>query len=536
MYDILIKNGQIIDGSGEAAFYGDIAVKDGKIAKIAESINEEAAEVIDAKGLQVSPGFIDDHTHSDESAFWGNDSWPYLEQGVTLQIAGHCGDSPAPYSSFKWDRMKGILSPEKFEIWEKAAKSPASFMKAAEEATYGTNMAFFVGHGALREKASGFTAAPPTPEQMAEMKADLKEALEVGYLGFSSGLVYTPSVYADTEELIELAKELRPYGGMYTSHIRGEGDNVLRSVAEAIRIGEEAGVPVMISHLKVMGKHNEGKSAEMLRMMEEANSRGAEIYGDQYPYTAGSAPISDQIPPRFLVGGIPALMKRLEDPEQRLEMDHAIFHEVDTFESAIYSAGYDGILVVDAEKTPQYVNKTLGQIAKEEGKHPIDVLAEVLIPNQCRVQGVFFNQCASDMMRIMAHPRVFSCSDWQDEYCERRQPDFPGGSHPRGIASAVRRLELVRDFSLRTMEESIKNMTYDNAQAVGIQGYGLLKEGWDANICVFDYANLHAEASYSYPYRKNRGIHYVVVNGAVAVRDGAATGVRNGKVLKRDRK
>ena len=264
MFDILIKNGQIVDGSGKPAFYADLAVKDGKIAKIAPAIDGEAKEIIDASGLQVTPGFIDNHSHSDSAAFTGSDCYNYLEQGVTTQIAGQCGSSPEPYAEGSI-RQDGLTS-EEFETRKQKARTPTTFLQAAEEQTYGTNMAFFIGQGALRRKALGYSDAAPTKEQMENMQKDLVEAMEAGFLGVSSGLVYAPSVYASTEELIELVKVMAPYGGVYASHIRGEGDNVLLSVQEAIRIGEEGGVPVLISHLKVMGKHNEGTSALLLKV------------------------------------------------------------------------------------------------------------------------------------------------------------------------------------------------------------------------------------------------------------------------------
>lgn len=530
MYDVLIKNGQIVDGSGQPAFYGDIAVKDGKIACIAPQIDGEAVEFIDASGMQVSPGFIDTHSHSDSSVFTGSDSYSYLEQGVTTQIAGQCGSSPEPYA--EGSIRRGTLSETEFLSRVEKARTPTSFMNAAEAQTFGTNMAFFIGQGALRRKVLGYSDAAPDAQQMKTMQEDLVEAMEAGYLGVTSGLVYAPSVYASTEELIELVKVMQPYGGIYGSHIRGEGNNVLRSVQEAIRIGEEGGVPVLISHLKVMGKHNEGASQYLLKEIDDANARGVTVWADQYPYTAGSAPLSSQIPAKYLVGGIPALLERLQDPAVRQQILHSIFHEVDEFESGIYSAGFDGVLISSASKTQQYVNKTIGQIAKAEGKEPIDVLCDLLIANNGVMQSILFNQCPSDLLRIMAHPRVFLGSDVSDR-STRIDTEKSGSGHPRGTSSTVRRLELVRDFRLRTMEEAVKNQTYDTAAALNLPGQGLLRKGWDANICVFQYEKLHAVADYAHPFRRHQGIHYVLVNGKIAVRDGIALGIRAGKVIKR---
>ncbi|MDD5918752.1 MAG: D-aminoacylase [bacterium] len=533
MYDILIKNGLIVDGSGETPFYADLAIADGKIARIAPQIDDEARRVINAEGLQVAPGFIDSHTHSDTIIFTGSNSYNYLEQGVTTQIAGQCGSSPAPYSEGNLEEAKLHLPPEEYERWVALAQSPASFMAAAEQASIGTNMAFFIGHGALRAKAMGYVNRAPNEAEMACMKADLVQAMEAGYLGFTSGLVYVPSAYAQQAELVELARAMAPYKGVYASHIRGEGDHVLRSVKEAIAVGAESGVSVLISHLKVMGRHNEGQSAALLAEIERANKRGVSVCADQYPYNASSAPLSSQIPPKYLEGGTAAMLERLKDSAIRKQILYSIFNEVDEFESGIYSAGFDGCMIVEARMTPQYVNKTIGQIARTEGKEPIDVMCDVLLENQGVIQGIYFNQSASDLLRIMGHPLVYCGSDWSDYPDERVDFEQVGGGHPRGTGTMIRRLELVRDFRLRSMEESIRNITYDTAQAIGLSEQGILKEGRDANITVFRYDELHATADFTHPYRPNKGIHWVLVNGDVAVEHGLANGHRSGKVLKR---
>ena len=534
MYDILIKGGQIVDGSGEPAFYGDIAIQDGKIARIAPSVEGEAKEVIDASGLQVTPGFIDSHSHSDRSVFRpggsGSGSYNYLLQGVTTQVAGQCGSSMAPY--YSGTAHKYSVPPEKQAALEEKTRTPADFMKAAEMVHHGTNVAYFIGHSPIRGKEVGFTDAPATPEQMERMQEHVRNAMEAGFLGVSTGLVYAPSVYAKTEELIELMKAAAPYGGMYVSHIRGEGNSCLQSVKEAIRIGEESGCSVFISHIKVMGKRNEGLSEQLLREIDEANARGVVTYADQYPYTASSAPLSSQIPAKYLLGGKDVWMERIKSPEIRRQIVYFIFNEVDEFESGIYHSGFEGALIITAGKTPEWQNKTLTEIAKMIGCEPVDALCEVLLANDGSAQGVYFNQNASDMIRMMAHPMVFCGSDTSD-HNKVYDPESLGGGHPRSMGTMVRRLELVRDFRLRTMEESVKNLTWDTAQALKLPGQGLLKEGWDANICVLDYDRLHATADYKRPRGRNQGIHYVLVNGGVALRNGEVLDTRFGKVIKR---
>ena len=535
MLDILIKNGQIVDGSGQPVYTADVGVKDGKVVRIGKDLDLEAEEVIDAAGKQVSPGFIDCHTHSDSIVFTGSDGANFLEQGVTTQIAGNCGSSPTPYYPENRLKEKAKLNDEEFAYRVEHSRTPGLFMDEAVAARkgYGTNIAFFEGHGAVRGCACGYADGRADKQQMDKMKAMLKEAMESGFLGLSTGLVYAPSVYADTEELIELCKVMQPYDAVYVSHIRGEGESVLNAVQEAIRIGGESGNRTEISHLKVFGKQNEGRSALLLEEIDRANARGQIVSADQYPYTASSAPLISQIPPKFHVGGVDGLLERMKDPRVRQAILYSIFHEVDEFESGIYYSGFEGALITGSKDAPQYVNKTLAQIAAEKGIEPVDALCEVLIDNNGVAQGAYFNQNASDLMRIMGHPRVFCGADASDR--PEKDPNIVGGSHPRGTGTMVRRLELVRDFRLRCLEESVKNLTWDTAQAFGLPGVGLLKEGWDANITVFAYDQLHAAADFEHPYRKNEGILDVIVNGKTALRDGKLLGVRNGKVLKRSR-
>ena len=534
MFDILIKNGQIVDGSGAPAFYGDIAVKDGKIAKIAPCIEGEAKQVLDATGLQVTPGFIDSHSHSDSFVYTGSDCYNYLEQGVTTQVAGQCGSGLAPY--FDELKNKHRLTEERQALWSTVGATPTSFMAAAEQVTTGTNMAYFLGHAAVRGKVMGMSDAAPNQEQMQQMQAYVKEAMEAGYLGMSTGLVYAPSVYGTTEELIQLSKVMAPYKGMYVSHIRGEGNNLMTAVREVIRIGEEAGVPAFISHLKVLGDTNRGTSLQLLREMDEAVARGVDLYADQYPYAASSAPLSSQIPPKYLVGGASAWLERIKSPEVRKQILYSIFNEVHEFESGIFHSGFDGALITAAKDTPDLVNKTIGQIAREQGKEPIDAMCDLLIANRGVAQGVYFNISVPDLLNIMGHPRVFCGSDTSNFPDKRFDPESVGGAHPRSYGTMVRRLELVRDFRLRTMEESVKNLTWDTAQSLGLGNHGKLVEGWDANITVLDYDRLHAAADYVHPRRRSTGIHWVLVNGVMAVEHGVSIpGVRAGKLLKRTR-
>ncbi|MDR1703330.1 MAG: amidohydrolase family protein [Clostridiales bacterium] len=529
MLDLIIKNAVIAAGTGAPGYKADIGVAGGKIACIKQSL-DSAAEILDAAGLVAAPGFIDTHTHSDRSVINGSDAYNYLEQGVTTQVAGQCGSSLAPF--YSGGGPSDDINPEELERARAICDTPSSFMKYASATAFGTNMGFLLSHGALRRRVMGYSYAKPTGQQMSSMKDILTEAMESGFLGYSSGLGYAPSAYADTQELIALARVIAPYGGCYTSHIRGEGDTVEESVAEAIRVGEEGGTSVIISHLKVCGKRNEGKSQKLLRMIEAANMRVVKVRADQYPFCAGSAPLADQIPPKFHVGGMDALLDRLRNPDTRKLMLDAINNRADAFESCIYGAGFDGTMVVESPKNPSYIGKNIAQIANEQGKSPMDAFCDILIENAGMGQGIYFSQNESDMLRIIAHPYVVGGSDWSD-FTRRHDPEKAGGCHPRATSTFVRRLMILSNRKLLSMEAAIKGVTSSAAEALNLKDHGLLKEGFPANITILNYNQLKANADYLHPYRRNEGIEYVIVNGQIAVRNGTATGIKAGKVIKR---
>lgn len=532
MVDVIIKNGTVIDGTGGHRFTADIAVADGKIVRIAPAIKEEAKEIIDASGLVVTPGFIDYHSHSDCVFLLGTDAYNYIEQGITTQITGHCGVSPVPYFPGQMEEIRQAVTPGKWEELMAVCDNCESFMHHVAGMELGTNMAFYIGQSNIRGRVMYYSAEKPGEKELGEMKDWVRRAMECGYLGFSSGLVYTPSVYADTEELIELAKVMAPYGGSYVSHIRGEGDSVIEAAKEAIEIGRMAQVPVVISHLKVEGKHNEGRSEDLLRLIEEANEAGITTHADQYPFLAGAAALISQIPPKYAVEGNDILVEKLKDPAFREKVRHSIFHEVHEFESGIYASGYEGCLILEAPGVPGAVGKTIAQIAQGEGKDPMDVACELIIQTGGLVSSAYVCQNESDMMRILAHPLVMGGTDYMDNPVHI-DPEKEGGGHPRGTGAMIRRLQLTRDHGLATLEEAVYRITGLPAQVSGLPGIGELREGNRADLCIFDYAKLRCNADLTHPFRKNEGLHTVLLGGAVALREGTATGIKNGIVLRR---
>ena len=515
MLDVLIRNGKIVDGSGVPGFYGDVAVKAGKIVKIAPVIAEPAVQTIDATGLVVAPGFIDCHNHSDKNIFANHSAYNALEQGVTTLVAGQCGTSAAPY----FPGLLGKLSDDERDAVMLQRKDMCSCLAAIDQLDLGANMAFFVGHNNLRGKAMGFAADVPTRDQMKSMQLDLIEAMEAGCLGFSTGLIYAPSAHATTEELIELARAMVPYGGIYVSHIRGEDHRVLGALDEAISIGREAGVQVHISHLKVMGLQNAGLAEQLLQRIDKANEEGIVVYADQYPYEASSSSLSSRIPAKFHDGGKAKLLERIADQQIRRQIDE-------------YGLDYDTMYITSLPQTPDYVRKFVGQIAREENRAPVDVLCDILLANKGQGSGIYFNQNAQDLMKIMAHPRVFGGSDSSNFPQQRPDVDAYATSHPRGQGCMVRRLAMQRDHKLCSLETAVHRVTGAPAQALHLSGQGLLREGLDANITVFNYAALRDHATYQQPYRANEGIIHVLVNGEIAVMHSKATGTTAGKVLR----
>lgn len=528
MFDVLIKGGRIADGTGKPAYTADLAILNGKIAKIAPQITETAKEVIDAAGLVVAPGFIDVHNHSESFIFTGTDAYNYLEMGVTTQICGNCGESPVPYyeGALRW-----IKDPEERAACGKLAATPATFMAAAEKASIGVNMGFLIGHDPIRAYAMGYSPDAPDPQQLEIMCDWVRQAMEAGFLGYSTGLIYAPSAYGKTPELIALAKAMAPYGGVYASHVRNEGDGVVEAVEEAIRIGKEAGVPVQISHLKVMGKHNEGLSQRLLQLIEDANCEGLPVAADQYPYEASHASLRSRIPAKYHAGGKDALLERLKDPAVRADIQKSVFESTGNQIGASPIAARD-VLISELATHPEYVGMTLEQVAQLWGANAADTLCDLLIESGTLGEGIYFNQNESDILRILDSIWVCCGSDSSNRPDQRSDPETRFGVHPRCIGAFVRRLELQRKMGIR-MEDAICRITDAPARFFGLKGHGQLQEGFDGNITVLDYENLRSLSTYEYPHKGNEGIRYVLVNGTVAVREGRCTGSRAGKILKR---
>lgn len=526
MLDIIIKNGTIVDGTGEKRFKADIGIKEDKIMFVGDC-NQEANEVIDADGLIVSPGFIDYHSHSDMNLLIDGRAMNMLLQGVTTEISGHCGMTLFPAVEDIFSFLKPYMSDEQYNKSFEMSQTLNDFINEINKKELGTNCAFYIGHGSVRAKVMGYENRKPTEDELNKMKSIVREAMEAGAVGLTTGLIYPPGVYANEDEIVELCKVVAEFGGSYATHMRSEGNWLLESMKEAIRIGERSGVPVVISHHKVAGKHNWGNSIKSLKLIEEANAKGIKVRADQYPYPAGATDLLSALPPKYAVDGPAAYVEKLKDKKVREDIKSILASDKADFENLIYGSGLDGVLIIGANKIKEVIGKTIAQLAKEQNKDPYDVIFDLLIEDEGGIGCAYFMMGNEDIERIMAHPLVMGGCDASHSF-----EDFPAG-HPRYTGTFVKILsEYVRDKNICELEEAIRKLSNMPAEMARLETKGLIKENYDADIVIFDYNKLKANSDFTKPSAPNEGIKYVIVNGEITVNNDNITGKFNGKVLR----
>lgn len=520
MYDIIIKNGTIIDGTGKDGFQADLAIDGEKIALIGQIPDSEAKTLaktlIDANGLVVSPGFIDIHTHTDFQLLVNPRGESKIFQGITTDISGNCGTSVAPLGDEQVKRLQENLRSFGIEVnW----KDIAGFYQRLEENKIGLNYASFIGNGTIRAAVIGDENRPASKDEMQAMKNELTKAMDQGALGLSTGLVYTPSLFAKTDEIVDLTKMIKPYEGLYASHIRGEGDTLLEAIQEAITVGEKAEVPVQVSHLKASGKKNWGQAENALKMIDDARSRGLDVASDRYPYLAGSTGLTIFIPIWARAGGVEKLIARLKDDDTRQK----IKSEMKAHASSDEKFWDDVLITIDGKTASDWANRR--HVAPEE------VVCQLLIENEARVGICHFTMCQEDTDLILKHPQVMVGSD-----ASVRAPYGPlsqGVPHPRSYGTFPRIIsDYVRDRKLISLSEAIKKMTSKPASKLNLKNRGVIKAGYYADICIFNYEKIADKATYSNPHQYPSGIEYVLVNGQVVVQKGEHSGKLPGKVLR----
>lgn len=526
MYDIVIKNGRIIDGTGTPWFYGDVAVNGGRITNISRHIKERGRRIIDADGNIVCPGFIDIHTHSDIPLLVNPKSESKIYQGVTLEVGGNCGISSAPVFGQAKDRLGR-------ELWEDYGlrikwDTYDEFLRAMEEEGISVNYAGLIGHGSIRKNVMGYRKSKPFSWELEQIGQLLDLSLKQGAFGFSTGLIYPPGSYADTEEIVFLAKIAAANGRFYATHIRDEGEHLIEAVNEAIRIGEEAGVPVHISHHKAIGKLNRGKVKDTLRFMEDARKKGIDATCDLYPYTATSTNLSSIIPDKYRTGDVSELLKKLKDPKERAQ----IIKETTKLQNKLGSWSDIYISFTDSEKNKVFEGKNLEEIGIILSKGPCEAAFDLIIEEQDKVDKVRFGMYEDDIQFVMKHRLTMIASDGS-----ARAPYGVmgrGKPHPRSYGTFARVLgRYVRGKKLFSLEEAVKKMTWFPAWRLGLVDRGVLKEGNWADITIFDEGRVIDTADYTNPHRYAEGVLYVIVNGTIVLENGEHLGLFPGKTIRK---
>lgn len=524
MFDCIIKNAAIIDGTGSPSFTADIALAQGKIAAIG-NISADAEEVMDASGLTLAPGFIDVHGHSDLFAFVDPLRASKLCQGITTEICGQCGLGPAPVSEEFYPHYTGYFQNQGAPIYPECKQFTnfGAYLKHMDTLPLGINLVYFIPHGTVRMAVMGLSPAAPTPSQLCRMQDMVEDAMQNGAVGLSSGLMYAPGSFAHKEELEALCHVIGRYNGIYSSHIRDQSDFLEQSVQETITVAQHGGARANISHHKASGRQNWGKVTATCRMIREA---AIPVTHDVYPYAASSTVISSTVPPRYLKMGSDMLLRHLQDAAYHKAFESAIFQPEEEFENPLLSCGYDGILIINATVTEDAIGKTITQYAKFLGTTPFQAYMKLLVDNALAVTYIGFSMSEQDVDTLIRDPL---CMFGTDALYVAGMPM----THPRAIGSFPRILaKSVREKQLITLPEAIRKMTLLPAETYGIKNKGWIAVGYDADLVLFNAQTINDFADYTAPLLPNTGIARVYVNGSLAVENDNATGVKNGRVVR----
>lgn len=518
-YDIVLKNGQIYDGTGQTAFVGDIGIIADTIAIISEPNTLKGIKEHDLNGQAVAPGFINMLSWANVSLLEDGRSQSDIRQGVTLEVLGE-GRSMGPLN----DEMKKEMQENQGDIkYEVSWTSLGEYLQHLEDMGVSTNVTSFVGNGTLRQHVIGYENRPATMEEIDEMKKLTKQAMEEGAVGISSSLLYAPSMYADTGELIELAKVAGESNGMYISHIRNEGERLLESIDELIQISKEANLPAEVYHLKASSKSNWGKLDAAITKIDSARNAGLAITADIYTYNASSTGLHVQLPDWVRDGGIAAMLERLKDPVHRMK----------AIEELEFRNSPETILLVGFRSEPlrKYVGKYLTEVAEEWGKSPAETLVNLIIQDGSRIQVVYFSMSEENIKKKMALPWVSYCSDagsYTNEGVFIKQ-----STHPRSYGSFIRVLgKFSRDEGVLSLEEGIRKLTSLPAENLKLKKRGRLEPGYFADIVVFDPEKVTDKATFTNPHQYAEGVLHVFVNGQQVLKDGEHTGSTPGRFVK----
>jgi N-acyl-D-amino-acid deacylase len=497
-YDLLIRNGKVIDGTGNSWYYADVAVKEGKIALIQKNINGTAAKIIDAKGLIVAPGFIDVHGHIEGGVFERPTADNYIYDGVTTVVTGNCGGSAENLNHFffRIDSIKTSI-----------------------------NVASLIGHNTVRRLVMGNDNRLATPEEQLKMEALIAKAMKEGAVGMSTGLIYLPGMYSNTAEVVGLAKETAKHKGIYASHIRNEENTVVDAINEAIDIGKAAMIPVQISHFKVASPSNWGRAAETLALIEKARLEGYDVTIDQYPYTAASTNLGIRVPDWAMAGGTDSLKKRINDPVLHQQIITDMLAQLKKYKYKNYSFAVVANHAADTTlngKSISEINVLKGR--KPKAKEEAETILDLMVAGNAQMVYHMMNE--KDVQFFIKYPYNMIGADGGVSTGR-------GMPHPRTYGTNARVLgRYVREQKIISLEEAIRRMTSLAAQKFQLKDRGMIKEGMAADLVIFNEAEVKDNATFEKPHQFSSGFHFVIVNGVVVIDDGKHNGVRSGRVLK----
>ncbi len=525
-FDLVLKGGTVLDGTGAPAFAADVAVKGDAIGAVGDVAASQASRALDVRGLHVSPGFIDIHTHSDRSILTYPGAESRARQGITTEITGNCGSSSAP--------LGGVTAEERRRRWRDEGVEAdwgdvASWFARLERARFAVNQALLVGQGTVREYVMGPVDRPATADEAKAMGRLVEDALAQGAVGLSTGLEYTPGRYTPTEEIVALARVVARGGGFYASHIRNEERQLLEAVDEAVRVGRLAGVRVQVSHVKASGRGNWGKQVASLALIESARRDGVAVWGDAYPYTAYSTGLTVTFPGWALDGGRAATLARLRGTERE-----RIRREVDDYVRNGDPGDYALVVIssVHGDANRQFVGQNLAQVAEAWKVDPAEALLRLVDEEETDVGYVGHGMSAENVDRVLAHPLVMVGSDGMAMAPQGRA--LLSRPHPRSYGCCPRVLgHYCRDGKLFSLETAVRKMTSMPADQAGLSDRGRTAPGKKADLVVFDAARVRDVATFEEPQRYPEGIVHVLVNGVFVVESGAGTTARPGRVLRK---
>ena len=529
-YDVVIRNGTVYDGSGGSGARSDVGIRGDQIAAIGDLSNSSAEIDIDASGLAVAPGFINMLSWATESLIQDPRSQSDIRQGVTLEVMGE-GDSMGPLSPSMRKLMTELQGDIKYDV---AWTTLGEYLTFLEKKGIATNVASFVGATTVRIHELGYADRPPTQEELTRMQALVKQAMEEGAMGVGSSLIYAPAFYAKTPELVALMQAAAPFGGMYISHMRSEGNRLLEAVDELITIARESKAPAEIYHLKAAGASNWGKLDSVIAKVNAARASGLAITADMYTYPAGATGLDASMPPWVQEGGYDAWAKRLADPAIRARVLREMRTPTNAWENLLLGAGSpEKVLLVGFknEKLKSLTGKTLGEVARMRGKSPEETAMDLVIEDGSRVSTVYFLMSEDNVRKQMTIPWVAFASD--AESLAPEGPFMKSNPHPRAYGTFARAVgKYARDEKVAPLEDIVRRLTSLPATNMKLRRRGSLKPGYFADLALFDPAKVQDHATFEQPHQYSTGMAHVFVNGVQVLKDGEHTNAKPGRVVR----